>query len=300
MRCDLSSLTKRPSGRTRRICASKFAHCCGAVEVLEHREAALQQVGAERLRLAIGEVPETGLPHVGDRILEQLGIVERQNQAAVGADVERGQRLEDAGQVLLGARVVVIPRGAEPAARKPDVGLPAQPHERELAVVGDIGALRRARGVELDGRRGCRRGSRTAAAMRQPLRHAGIIPEITMPSLPSAAYRFGPFSSIGPPTAYLEDGRPLDLTPKLLDLLLHLLDHAGTLVTKEALLDALWPGTSVTDNALAQAVSELRQALGDDAGDPRLHQDRRAPRLSLRRAGRARGHPEDAEQVADR
>jgi TolB-like protein/Tfp pilus assembly protein PilF len=39
-------------------------------------------------------------------------------------------------------------------------------------------------------------------------------------------------------------------------------------VTKEALLDALWPGTSVTDNALAQAVSELRQALGDDAGDP--------------------------------
>ena len=42
--------------------------------------------------------------------------------------------------------------------------------------------------------------------------------------------------------------------------------HAGTLVTKEALLDALWPGANVTDNALAQAVSELRQALGDEAG----------------------------------
>jgi DNA-binding winged helix-turn-helix (wHTH) protein/tetratricopeptide (TPR) repeat protein len=87
--------------------------------------------------------------------------------------------------------------------------------------------------------------------------------------LPPIAYRFGPFVVDRAAYRVLEDGRPLDLTPKLLDLLLHLVDHAGTLVTKEALLDALWPGTSVTDNALAQAVSELRQALGDDAGDPR-------------------------------
>jgi len=90
-----------------------------------------------------------------------------------------------------------------------------------------------------------------------------------MPLLPSAAYRFGPFVVDRAAYRVLHDGRPLDVTPKLLDLLLHLLDHAGTLVTKEALLDALWPGTNVTDNALAQAVSELRQALGDDAGDPR-------------------------------
>jgi DNA-binding winged helix-turn-helix (wHTH) protein/Flp pilus assembly protein TadD len=62
----------------------------------------------------------------------------------------------------------------------------------------------------------------------------------------------------------------LELTPKLLDLLLHLLDHAGALVTKEELLDALWPGANVTDNALTQAVSELRRALGDDAGTPQF------------------------------
>jgi DNA-binding winged helix-turn-helix (wHTH) protein len=59
------------------------------------------------------------------------------------------------------------------------------------------------------------------------------------------------------------------LTPKLLDLLLHLLDHAGELVTKEALLDAIWPDANVTDNALTQAISELRQALGDDPASPR-------------------------------
>src|SRR5258707_1522742 len=84
-----------------------------------------------------------------------------------------------------------------------------------------------------------------------------------------AAYRFGPFLVDRAAYRVLEDGRPLDVTPKLLDLLLHLLDHSGELVTKEALLDALWPGANVTDNALAQAVSELRQALGDEAGDPR-------------------------------
>src|SRR5262245_27833600 len=41
-------------------------------------------------------------------------------------------------------------------------------------------------------------------------------------------------------------------------------------MTKEQLLDALWPGANVTDNALAQAISELRDALGDDAGTPRF------------------------------
>jgi DNA-binding winged helix-turn-helix (wHTH) protein/Tfp pilus assembly protein PilF len=90
-----------------------------------------------------------------------------------------------------------------------------------------------------------------------------------MLSLPSLAYRFGPFVVDRAAYRVLEDGRPLDLTPKLLDLLLHLIEHAGNLVTKEALLEALWPDANVTDNALAQAVSELRQALGDDAGDPR-------------------------------
>jgi DNA-binding winged helix-turn-helix (wHTH) protein/Tfp pilus assembly protein PilF len=91
-----------------------------------------------------------------------------------------------------------------------------------------------------------------------------------MAALAPAAYRFGPFVVDRAAYRVLRDGRPLDITPKLLDLLLHFLDTAGSLVTKEALLEALWPDANVTDNALAQAVSELRQALGDEAGDPRF------------------------------
>jgi DNA-binding winged helix-turn-helix (wHTH) protein/tetratricopeptide (TPR) repeat protein len=86
-------------------------------------------------------------------------------------------------------------------------------------------------------------------------------------------YGFGPFVVDRARYQVLRDdasGSVVDLTPKLLDLLLHLLDHSGTLVTKEQLLDALWPGVNVSDNALAQAVSELRQALGDDPANPRF------------------------------
>src|SRR5512134_3090430 len=86
--------------------------------------------------------------------------------------------------------------------------------------------------------------------------------------MPDTSFRFGPFVLDRGGYRVLRGEHVVDLTPKLIDLLLHLVDHRGTLVTKEALLDALWPGANVTDNALAQAVSELRQALGDDASAP--------------------------------
>jgi len=42
----------------------------------------------------------------------------------------------------------------------------------------------------------------------------------------------------------------------------------SALVGKDELFAALWPDVAVTDNALTQAVSELRQALGDDPSKP--------------------------------
>src|SRR5438034_10220181 len=88
-------------------------------------------------------------------------------------------------------------------------------------------------------------------------------------SMAAVTFRFGPY--LADRTAYrvLRAGEVVELTPKLLDLLFHLLDHAGALVTKEDLLEALWPGANVTDNALSQAVSDLRHALDDDAGAPK-------------------------------
>jgi DNA-binding winged helix-turn-helix (wHTH) protein/Flp pilus assembly protein TadD len=81
-------------------------------------------------------------------------------------------------------------------------------------------------------------------------------------------YRFGPFVLDCGAFRLMKDGEPIGLSPKVLDLLRYLLDRPATLVTKDELFKAVWPDVIVTDNALTQAVSELRQALADDASKP--------------------------------
>jgi DNA-binding winged helix-turn-helix (wHTH) protein/tetratricopeptide (TPR) repeat protein len=97
-----------------------------------------------------------------------------------------------------------------------------------------------------------------------------IIPAYNHADVTGSSWQFGPFVADRARYRVVRGDAVVELTPKLLDLLFHLVDRPGVLVTKEELLDALWPDANVTDNALTQAVSELRQALGDDAGDPRF------------------------------
>src|SRR5258708_3007628 len=59
-------------------------------------------------------------------------------------------------------------------------------------------------------------------------------------------------------------GRALDLESKPLEILLQLLLHAGEVVTKEELLESVWPDVMVVDGSLATAVSKLRKAMGDE------------------------------------
>jgi serine/threonine protein kinase/DNA-binding winged helix-turn-helix (wHTH) protein len=61
------------------------------------------------------------------------------------------------------------------------------------------------------------------------------------------------------------NGAPVDLEAKPLELLYQLLVHAGEVVTKDELLEAVWPGVTVVEGSLATAVSKLRKVLdGDD------------------------------------
>jgi len=59
-------------------------------------------------------------------------------------------------------------------------------------------------------------------------------------------------------------GRTVDLESKPLEILLQLLLHAGEVVTKEELLESVWPDVVVVDGSLATAVSKLRKAMGDE------------------------------------
>ena len=60
------------------------------------------------------------------------------------------------------------------------------------------------------------------------------------------------------------------LRPKTFDVLRNLVENPGQLITKAALLDAVWPDVSVSDSMPAISVRELRAALGDNAETPRF------------------------------
>jgi DNA-binding winged helix-turn-helix (wHTH) protein len=64
--------------------------------------------------------------------------------------------------------------------------------------------------------------------------------------------------------------RALDLPPKAFALLELLIANQPNAVSKEAILERLWPGTFVSDASVANQVAELRAALGDDARHPRI------------------------------
>jgi len=87
--------------------------------------------------------------------------------------------------------------------------------------------------------------------------------------VPTSSYRVGPFALDGAAYRLLKGAEPIDLSPKALDLLFFFAERPGALVTKDQMLEALWPGVAVTDNAITQVVSELRQALGDEPASPR-------------------------------
>lgn len=58
------------------------------------------------------------------------------------------------------------------------------------------------------------------------------------------------------------DGRPVTLEAKPLEVLHELLLRSGEVVTKDEILDSVWPGVTVVEGSLATAISKLRKALG--------------------------------------
>jgi DNA-binding winged helix-turn-helix (wHTH) protein len=91
------------------------------------------------------------------------------------------------------------------------------------------------------------------------------------PPIPITAYRFGSFV-LEPLQKRLVDARrrTVPLTPKAFDTLLCLVERSGELVSKQQLLERVWPHVVVEEAILARNVADLRKALGDDAAVPRF------------------------------
>ncbi len=67
---------------------------------------------------------------------------------------------------------------------------------------------------------------------------------------------------------------PIALPPRALDLLIYLAEHSGQVLTREHLLDALWPDVYVEDHSLSVQIREIRKALADTIESPRYIQTR--------------------------
>ena len=79
---------------------------------------------------------------------------------------------------------------------------------------------------------------------------------------------FGPFTFDAHTRLLSRDGREVALPPRVLGVLELLLHRAGDVVSRQELIDSVWKDAFVTDTSLAEAVSVLRQALGDEPQSP--------------------------------
>ena len=87
---------------------------------------------------------------------------------------------------------------------------------------------------------------------------------VWMDARPST-YRFGPFVLDAGFRRLSRGGEAVPLRGRQMDVLLTLLAHAGQLVPKGVLVRDAWNDTAVSDSAMFQAVSRVRQTLGTQA-----------------------------------
>lgn len=82
-------------------------------------------------------------------------------------------------------------------------------------------------------------------------------------------YEFGPFSLDPQERILWRDGKALAVTPKVFDTLLFLVRNQGRVLSKDELLQEIWPGTFVEEVNLAVNISTLRKLLGENPQDGR-------------------------------
>lgn len=74
---------------------------------------------------------------------------------------------------------------------------------------------------------------------------------------------------IRPQLNRIEDqGRVIQVQPKVMAVLICLAEHPGRVVTKEHLLRTVWTNTHVTQHVLTRAISELRKIFHDEPENP--------------------------------
>ena len=106
--------------------------------------------------------------------------------------------------------------------------------------------------------------------------------------LDEEAFVFGAFRLLPAQRILLEEGKPLHLGSRALDVLIALVESAGDTIHKDKLIARVWPDTFVDEGNLRFQVATLRKALGDGRGGNRFIANIPGRGLHLCRTGDAR------------
>lgn len=108
--------------------------------------------------------------------------------------------------------------------------------------------------------------------------------------------RFGEFELDQGNARLLRGGSPVALAPTPFELLCALARKPGSMLTKHTLLDDVWGHRFVSDSVLKGAISDIRNALGDDPRNPRFIET--VPRRGYRFVGQAVAAQSEAASAA--
>src|ERR1700680_4327686 len=84
------------------------------------------------------------------------------------------------------------------------------------------------------------------------------------PAQTPAAIEFGRFSVLRHSRELLAEGRPLELGGRAFDVLMVLIEGSGAVVSKDTLIEQVWPNRVVEENSLQAQIAALRRAFGAD------------------------------------
>ena len=77
-------------------------------------------------------------------------------------------------------------------------------------------------------------------------------------------YVFGEYSLAVASQELLKGSTPVQIEPKVFDVLLHLIGNREAVVSKDELIEAVWEGRFISDAAVSSAIHAARNAIGDD------------------------------------
>ena len=101
-------------------------------------------------------------------------------------------------------------------------------------------------------------------AFQSPAAHRPSLDKSTEPAGAALVeVSFGPFRLLAAQFLLLEGDKPVPLGSRALEILIALLERAGELVSKEELMNLIWPNVFVEPANLTVHISALRRALRD-------------------------------------